>query len=470
MKNDIAGTAFNAEIVKEYFGDRSVTLSEANIVESVFRRGMKDGDSLSVETLMELAVLHVLAGNRDRALAIADEIAGRPNSKDLEGVASIYLAAGLLFKSKATIVSYLFRNGCTQISHEDASNGDAEDVAEYVALAIMESIDDAPIRNEALVSLAEWLCLAQNKDPRIYDRLVIPTAILAELLTYDPYKHISVLELMGKINEEMPSLLPYMIKLGESVWYCGPDLAGEQNENARKFLNDVGFRFRPLGCRIAAGEAIHWFSHRFEWKTKKEIAVNWIEWGRDWSEYLANWGSGESHAGSWEHTLELPEHLRACADADEGWWSISGYEVIWFARLHIQFGSPARVCELYKNYLFKKPHATSSLSSLTLVYFDMLLKVKNVNAAWIEYQSYQLTYLDSEPHFLDLSLLFARKFIENGNESMAKGLLNDLLGRSIAVQFTDRAKNAIGLLMLCEDDPKLRQGIKEWQANLKAPN
>jgi hypothetical protein len=468
MNNNIPDTAFIAKIIRAGSRERSITILEANLVESFFWPGKELGDMPSVEVLMELADLHAQAGNRDRALAIADEIAGRSNLDHYEilSTASLYWAAGQLTKGMNTLVSLLFKSGDMGITHETARLGgeNEEEVAEYVALAIIEFIDLAPHRKEALVLLAEWLCLAQNKDPRVYDRIVIAPAILAELLRYDPYECIPVSCLMRKINEGMPSLLPYMIKLGESVWYCGPDLAGEKNKKARDLLNNIGFYFRPGGRDIEQGEILHWCDKCLEWKTKKAIAVSWIKRGDDWDKYLANWGSVEPHWGSWEHSLELPEHLRA--NADEG--SIS--EIIWFARLHIQFGTPAKVCELYKNYLFRKPPENSSFCRLTLVYFGMLLRVKDVNAAWIEYQSYDISYLDSEPHFLDVSLLFARKFIESGNKSMAKGLLNDLLGRSITVQFTDRAKDAVALIMLCEDDPKRRQGIKEWQANLKAPN
>ena len=79
MNNNITDTAFHAKLIRAGFRERSITVLEANLVESVFRRGKEPGDSPSVEVLIELLELHALAGNRDRALAIADEIAGRSN-------------------------------------------------------------------------------------------------------------------------------------------------------------------------------------------------------------------------------------------------------------------------------------------------------------------------------------------------------------------------------------------------------
>lgn len=56
-------------------------------------------------------------------------------------------------------------------------------------------------------------------------------------------ERISIAEVMGKVQASIPALVEHMFLDGAWIWYCGPSLAGKENEPVRQHLKDIGFRF-----------------------------------------------------------------------------------------------------------------------------------------------------------------------------------------------------------------------------------
>jgi hypothetical protein len=430
------------ELIKDWFDRPSPEEMERVDAEIANRDRQPESPPLSVYALGHLALFHAFEGKRERALEMIDELAGRPDlgSWDHDAIMIVYQAAGVLDKSKRALVANTYRRGHSIITPENACFGAEveESVAEYVAQAIIELIDTAPTRKEALVGLAEWLCLAENNDEKVYNRLVIPLPLIVELLRFDPNEWIMGHEIMALVQKRAPDLLPHLVKYGEQIWYCGPSLADTDQHKNRAILKDVGF------TEQAAGPALD------------ETARRWCIYEKSWS-YKAKLINA---VGTWAHTCVRPKAMRN--NEDEG----DLFEFIWFGRLHEKFGSLSRACELYKEAFFAHaPNSTTCTRSM-LDYYTLLLKFQDIEFVWAEYKTVQLHYYPDQPYYLDLKLLFARKFIEKGCMRTAKEILDDLLGETITVNFREKAKEVIGLMALCVDDAELRKTMNDWHKQL----
>ena len=429
MNTNQAKQVFDADGVKRWLGENEGTTKlEANTAEAVFRRLQTPDSPLSIEILAKLARFHGVAGNQERALAIADEMAKRDDLKGVEcfTAAAIYQAAGMLTKSMEMLIIKNYRDGYSYVGEEDVSGFDPaqewhgynQKQAEHVALAMIEVVGQAPDRKEAIQNLALWLREAGNKDENVYGRIVIPAAILTELLSYEPNEWMSSDSIMSDLREAAPDLAIHMVKERNSIWYCGPSLAGESNRKSRSLLCEIGFNFNFKSHIITASTAKQWSG--FNW-TAASI-------------------TGNKLIGTYEHQGVRPKHRRADVDS---------WDVLVFGRLHQHYGNLLRACEIYKMEFFRKPPNVTRLSNDVLFYYTLLLKAQDVDLAWLEYQSHPMDYVVTEPYYLDVRILFARKFIEKGSRASARGLLNSVRELKTTLYHKDRAADIVALLALC---------------------
>jgi hypothetical protein len=60
-----------------------------------------------------------------------------------------------------------------------------------------------------------------------------------------------------------------------------------------------------------------------------------------------------------------------------------------------------------------------------------------------------MDYVVTQPYYLDVRILFARKFIERGSRATATGLLNSVRELETTLYHKDRAADIVALLALC---------------------